>query len=146
MAAFTFCAAIFLINEGINPGSVVAAVFCLIIGLVLCFCANKTNSFSNSIVARTLLKGKSKKPYTPESTLEFYDDFFKEIAPDNKSETNYTAVEKINVVMNQYVFIFIDSIRGFIIPFNCFETPDEEKEFLAFLGTLTKNIEFTDKI
>ena len=143
---FALCGIMLLINEGVNPGTVVGAILFLLAGLMLCLCAKKMNVSSNKTVARMLIKGKSKKPYTPESTLEFYDDFFKEIAPDNRTESNYTAIDRICVVMNSYVFIFIDSMRGYMVPFNCFKDADEEKAFLAFLGTLTPNIEFFDKI
>lgn len=143
---FALCGIMLLINEGLNPGTVVGAIFFLLAGLMLCLYAKKLNVSSNKAAARMLIKGKSKKPYTAESVIEFYDDFFKEIAPDNRTESNYTAIDKICVVMNSYVFIFIDSVRGYIVPFSSFRNADEEKDFLAFLGTLTKNIEFFEKI
>ncbi len=135
-----------LITNGINPVSIVGVILLCLLGLIFLLCSKKFNTVFTKAFTGFMLKGKAKKPYTPESTLEFYDDFFKEIAPDNKTESNYTAIDKICVVMNSYVFIFIDSMRGYVIPFTSFKDANEEKDFLAFLGTLTPNIEFFEKI
>ena len=135
---------IFIIG-GINPASVVASVFFVILYAIFLLTFNKSNSKLVKHQAKLLLK-KEKKPYTPDSVLEFYDDFFKEICPDNKSEISYTAIDKIYVVMNHYVFIFIDSMRGYIVPFDCFKDEAEEKEFLVFLSSLSENVEFFEKI
>ena len=143
---FLFSCANLLITNGINPVSVVGVILLCLLGLIFLLCSKKFNTVFTKAFTRFMLKGKAKKPYTPESVLEFYDDFFKEIAPDNKSEINYTAIDRIYVVMNQYVFIFIDSMRGYIIPFESFKNKEEENTFLAFIGTLTKNIEFCEKI
>ncbi len=134
-----------LITNGINPVSIVGVVFLCFVGLIFLLCSKKFDTVFIKAFTRFMLKGKAKKPYTPESILEFYDDFFKEIAPDNKSEVSYSAIDKIQVVMNSYVLIFIDSMRGYIVPFDCFRDSAEEKDFLAFLGTLTPNIEFFEK-
>lgn len=135
-----------LITDGITPVSVVGVIILCLLGLIFLLCSKKFNTVFTKAFTRFMLKGKAKKPYTPESALEFYDDFFKEIAPDNKTESNYTAIDKICVVMNSYIFIFIDSIRGYVIPFTSFKDAEEEKAFLAFLGTLTPDIQFFDKI
>ena len=135
-----------VVTEGITPATVVGIVLLCACELIFLLGYKKWNSVFTKFFTRTLIKGTAKKPYTPESVLEFYDDFFKEIAPDNKSEINYTAIDRIYVVMNQYVFIFIDSMRGYIIPFESFKNKEEENTFLAFIGTLTKNIEFCEKI
>lgn len=137
---------IILTKDSITPASIIGAIIYWIIGLLLCLTTKKSNTVLTRSYTRILLKDKAKKPYTPESTIEFYDDFFKEIAPDSKSEVSYTAIDKICVIMNSYVFIFIDSLRGYIVPFASFRNAEEEKDFLVFLGTLTPNIEFFDKI
>ena len=126
-----------VVTEGITPTSVVGIILLCACELIFLLGYKKWNSVFTKFFTRTLIKGKAKNPYTPESVLEFYDDFFKEIAPDNKSEINYTAIDRIYVVMNQYVFIFIDSMRGYIIPFESFKNKEEENTFLAFIGTLT---------
>ncbi|MBQ7860768.1 MAG: YcxB family protein [Clostridia bacterium] len=135
-----------VVTEGITPTTVVGIILLCACELIFLLGYKKWNSVFTKSFTRMLVKGRAKKPYTPESVLEFYDDFFKEIAPDNKSEVNYTAIDRICVIMNQYAFIFIDGMRGYIVPFECFRDKEEENAFLAFLGTLTKNIEFFEKI
>lgn len=44
------------------------------------------------------MKKQGKLPFTPASTLEFYDDSFVEITPDNKTESKYSLVDSIYIV------------------------------------------------
>ena len=133
-------------TNGINTVSVVAVALLFILWLIFMLCSKRANAAFTKFFTRILINSKDKKPYTPYSTLEFYNGCFKELAPDNKSEINYSAIDKISVINNSYVFIFIDSIRGYVLPFECFNEKAQEKEFLSFLGTLTSRIEFFDKI
>lgn len=135
-----------VLTNGANPVSAVGVILLFIMGLIFLLFSKKFAALYTKKFTRILIKGKAKKPYTPDSVIEFYDDFFKEICPDNKSEINYTAIDKISVIMNRYVLIFIDSMRGYVIPFACFKDEAEERDFLAFLGTLTPSIEFFEKI
>ena len=135
-----------VITNGVNPVSLVGVVFLLIMWLIFMLCSKRANAVFTKFFTRMLIKGKEKKPYTPDSVLEFYDSFFKEIAPDNKSEISYTAIDRIAIVKRRYVFLFIDQIRGYVIPFDCFENESEEKEFISFLGTVCDKTEFFDKI
>ncbi len=142
---FIFGAVSIFINQGFNPVSLTSAAIFIILFLILALLFDKINSKIVKLQVRALLK-KEKKPYTPDSVLEFYDSFFKEIAPDNKSEINYTAIDKISVVKNRYIFIFLDGIRGYVIPFGCFENEAQEKEFTDFLGKVCSKTEFFEKL
>lgn len=135
-----------VLTNGLTPVTVVAAVFLIVMWLIFMLCSKRANAVFTKFFTRMLIKGKAKKPYTPDSVLEFYDGFFKEIAPDNKSEINYTAIEKIAVVENRYVFLFLDQIRGYVVPFACFENEAQKKEFVDFLGTICNKTEFYGKI
>ncbi len=135
-----------IITNDVNPVTLVGVVFLLILWLIFMLCSKKANAVFTKFFTRMLIKGKEKKPYTPDSVLEFYDDFFKEIAPDNKSEINYTALDKITVVKNRYVFLFLDGIRGYVVPFDCFKNEAEEKDFISFLCTISDKIVFFEKI
>lgn len=135
-----------LITQGINSVSVITTVVLLGIGVFLCLCAKEFNSRFTKIFTKRILKSNKKKPYTPDSTLEFYDDSFKEISLDGKSEINYSAVDKVAFVRNRFVLIFIDSIRGYIIPVDCFENDEQETAFADFIKTKCNSCEFYDKI
>ena len=142
---FLYGAINIFLTKGINSVSVTAAAFFVILFIILALAFDKINSKIVRLQVRTLLK-KDKKPYTADSDLEFYDEFFKEIAPDNKSELRYTAIDKITVIKNRYIFIFLDGIRGFVIPVSCFENEEQQKAFLSFLGTVCSKTEYFDKI
>lgn len=135
-----------IITNGINTASAVAASLLLVMWLIFMLCSKKANSVFTGFFTRMLIKGKAKKPYTPDSVLEFYGEYFKEIAPDNKSEFNYTAIERISVIKNRYVFLFLDQIRGYVVPFSCFKNEAEENEFISFISSVCNKTEFCDKI
>ena len=142
---FLIGAAFILINGGINPPTVTAAVV-LLAGAVGCFLSfNKLHSKIFRLQLKALMK-KEKMPYTPDSVMEFYDDCFKEISPENKSETVYTALEKVSVLRNRYVYLFLDGMRGYIIPVDCFSGIDQQEEFIGFLKEKGCAVEYFDKI
>ena len=87
------------------------------------------------------LKKQGKMGYSPVSNIEFYEDTFIEITPDNKTEQKYSAVERISVVDNKYIYIHVNNIMSYILPFSCFETKEQLDEFLAFLKTKCENID-----
>lgn len=135
-----------IITNGINTVSVVAAGFLIVMWLIFMLCSKKANAVFTRFFTRMLIKGKVKKPYTPDSVLEFYDEYFKEIAPDNKSEINYSAIDKVTFVNGKYVFLFLDQIRGYVVPFNCFESEAQQNAFIDFITSVCNKTEFSDKI
>lgn len=135
-----------VLTNGMNTVSAVAVIFLVVMWLIFMLCSKRANAVFTKFFTRMLIKGKAKKPYTPDSVLEFYDGFFKEIAPDNKSEINYTALDKITVIKNRYVFLFLDGVRGYVVPFSCFKSEAQEKEFIDFLSTVCSKTELFDKI
>lgn len=76
-----------------------------------------------------------KKPYTPKCVMEFNEDSFFEITDDTKTESTYSALECISVVKDKYIYLHIDRLRAYIVPFAAFESADEAKTFLNFLET-----------
>ncbi len=135
-----------VITNGLDTVSAVALIVLAVMWLIFMLCSKRANAVFTKFFTRMLIKGKDKKPYTPDSVLEFYDGFFKEIAPDNKSEINYTALDKITVIKNRYVFLFLDGVRGYVVPFSCFKSEAQEKEFIDFLSTVCSKTELFDKI
>lgn len=142
---FLYGALNIFITKGVNAVSVTAAAFFIGLFIILALAFDKINSKVLKAQVKTLLK-KSKKPYTDNSVLEFYDDYLKEIATDNKSEVKYTAIYKVTVIKNRYIFVFLDGIRGFVIPVTCFENEEQQTAFISFLGTVCSKTEYFDKI
>lgn len=98
-------------------------------------------------LARTLkgqlkMMKKSGKPgYSPSSVMEFYDDYFVETAPDNKTEQKYSAVERVSIVDNKVVYIHINNLMAYVLPINCFESGEQYESFLEFIKTKCANID-----
>lgn len=87
------------------------------------------------------LKKSGKMGYSPNSIIEFSEDSFFETTPDNKTEHNYSAIERISVVDNKMMYIHVNNVMSYMLPLSCFETKEQYDEFLEFLKTKCKNID-----
>lgn len=81
----------------------------------------------------SLLKKSGKMPYSQSAVIEFFEDSFTETTDTNKTEHIYSAIEKICVIGEKYVFIYISSVSGYIIPFHAFDSFKQRGEFLEFI-------------
>ena len=79
------------------------------------------------------LKTKGKMGFSPLSSITFYDDRFVEITTDNKTEQTYAAIERISVVDHTVLYIHVNNLMSYIVPFSCFESDEQREAFLAFL-------------
>ena len=87
------------------------------------------------------LKKKGKMGYSPSSVVEFYEDVFIETTPENKTEQKYLSIERVSVVDNKVVYIHVNNIMSYILPFSCFESNEQYNEFLEFIKTKCSNID-----
>ena len=87
------------------------------------------------------LKKKGKMGYSPSSVVEFYEDVFIETTPQNKTEQKYLSIERGSVVDNKVVYIHVNNIMSYILPFSCFESNEQYNEFLEFIKTKCSNID-----
>ncbi len=87
------------------------------------------------------LKKKGKMGYSPSSVIEFYEDVFIETTPDNKTEQKYSAIERVSVVDNKVVYIHVNNIMSYILPFSCFASSKQYNEFFEFIKTKCSNID-----
>ena len=87
------------------------------------------------------LKKKGKMGYSPSSVIEFYEDVFIETTPDNKTEQKYSAIERVSVVDNKVIYIHVNNIMSYILPFSCFESSEQYNEFFEFIKTKCLNID-----
>lgn len=87
------------------------------------------------------LKKKGKMGYSPSSTIEFYEDSFVEITPDNKTEQRYSSIERISIVDDKMVYIHVNNIMAYILPLSCFERKEQYADFLEFIKTKCENID-----
>lgn len=107
----------------------------LIVGLILCQIFLKRLL---GLSVKSTLKGfkkKGKMAYDPSVVLEFYEDSFVEIAPQKKTEYNYSLIERISVVDNKYIYLHTNSAAANILPMSCFESEEQKNSFLEFIKT-----------
>ena len=135
-----------LIFDRFRPSSLFAAA------VALCYVLIYNLRYKKSIIAaykRMLKKQKAigKLGYTPESTLEFGEDFLVETSADNKNEQKYSAVERISVVKDRYVYLHPNSVGAYIIPMSTFASVEEYQAFFEFArANISENIDFYEKI
>ncbi|MCL2563022.1 MAG: YcxB family protein [Oscillospiraceae bacterium] len=73
-----------------------------------------------------------KLPFGKDNIVSFHEDFVFEIADGNESKTIYENLEKVAVGENA-IYIYMNAIQAFILPFSIFETEVQRNEFLTFI-------------
>lgn len=117
---------------GIIPMVIILIIFELLLSpLFVLFLKSYLNS----------MKKKGKMGYSPLSVIEFYEDVFIETTPENKTEQKYSAIERISVVDNKVVYIHVNNIMSYILPFSCFKSKEQCNEFFEFIKTKCSNID-----
>ena len=79
--------------------------------------------------------------YSSVSEMEFYDESFIEITPDNKSEQKYSTVERVSVIEDKVIYIHVNNVMSYILPLSCFDSKEQYNAFLDFIRTKCANIE-----
>ena len=80
-------------------------------------------------------KGTGKMGYSPESILEFYDDYLIETMPGKKIEQNYSEIENVCLVDMKIIYIYVTNVSAYMLPLSCFKSKVELDEFIGFLQT-----------
>ena len=79
--------------------------------------------------------------YSPIAEMEFYDESFIEITPDNKTEQKYSAIERVSVIADKVVYIHVNNVMSYILPLSCFESKEQYNNFLDFVRSKCANID-----
>ena len=138
--------AILFIFDGVNVGTVMAAVAMLIYIIVVHLCYKRilTSTIKRTIKAQ---KKKGKVAFSPLATMEFFEDHFVESTEENRTEQKYTVVERISVVENRYVYLHTNNIMAYIIPMASFASQEEYDSFLTFAKeNISENIDVYEKV
>lgn len=72
--------------------------------------------------------------------MEFYEDMFVEITPENRSQVNYSAVDSVYVVKGEIIYIYLNSALAHLIPYSVFESETQFNSFIEFIGNKTKPV------
>ncbi len=87
------------------------------------------------------LKKSGKMGYAPISDIEFYEENFIETTKDNKTEQKYSSIERVSVITDTVIYIHVNNLMSYIVPFNCFESKEQLDNFLDFIKTKCANID-----
>lgn len=90
------------------------------------------------------MKKKGKLAYSPEAEVEFYEDKLVEIASESRDEVKYSAIEAVCVVRGSAIYLYMDSIRGYLLPYSSFESKEQFGELVEFLKTKIENVQAFD--
>lgn len=80
------------------------------------------------------MKKQGKLPYESVATMEFYADHFVEIASSRRTEQNYSSIERICVVPDRFVLLYLNTVADDILPISQLRQQTELEGFLAFLS------------
>ena len=69
------------------------------------------------------------------------EDRFVEMTPDNKTEHTYSAIERVSIVDDKVIYIHINNVMSYMLPFSCFESKGQYDDFFRFLKTKCANID-----
>ena len=86
------------------------------------------------------LKKKGKMAYAPESTIEFLEEVFISTAPESKTETKYTTIERISVVRDKAIYLHVNNLMAHIIPRKSFVSDEQFDSFLNFIQSKCTNL------
>ena len=138
--AFAAVAFLSLIGEGFSANAWFGAIPYVIVAVVFEILLNRFYGWILKIHIKSL-KTKGKMGYSPIADMEFYDETFIETTPDNKTERKYSAIERVSVVDDKIIYIHVNNIMSYILPFSSFESKEQFDAFLAFIKTKCATID-----
>ena len=87
------------------------------------------------------LKKQGKMGYSANSDMEFYEESFVEITPENKTEQKYSAIERISILTDKVIYIHVNNVMSYVIPTSCFESKDQLDTFIDFIKEKCINVD-----
>lgn len=106
------------------------AVICLLFQMLL----TRFFIWSLKVQIKTMKKS-GKMPFSPESHMEFDDETFIEYTTENKNEHKYSAIDRVSVVGSKTVYIHLNNVMAYMLPFDSFESVEEYNRFFDFIKT-----------
>ena len=108
---------------------------CFVI-LCLLFQALMTRFFIGFMKVQMKMMHKSgKMPYSAKALMEFGEETFIESTAENKSELKYGAIERVSIVGGKIIYIHLNNLMAYLLPFDSFESVDEYNSFIEFIKT-----------
>ena len=115
------------------PGSFVLCIPYMIAGAVFCLLLKPLMIWLLKLQVRRQ-KFSGKPGYSPEAVMEFFEDRFTEVTPEQKAEQKYTVIDRVCINGSRYIYIHVNTVMAYILPTSCFLSEEQREEFLHFLG------------
>ncbi len=131
--------AILLVNK-FNADSFFSVIPFLLLWIIMQLGMRKFMILSIKYTLKSLKKS-GKSGYSPSSVLQFNEESFVETTEFNKTEQNYTAIERISIVDNKMIYIHVNNIMAYMLPIACFESKEKYDDFLNFIKIKCNNID-----
>lgn len=132
--------AFFLIGNDLSIEAFLSTIPILFVSLILQIFLKKFCALSIKYTIKGLKKS-GKMGYSPESVIEFYEDYFIETTPENKTEVKFSAIEKVSVFKNKVIYIHINNVMAYILPFSSFESTEQYDAFFEFIKAKCNSID-----
>lgn len=87
------------------------------------------------------LNRNGKKGYSPNSVMEFYNDDFVERTDEYETRQKYSSIDRVSVIDGKTIYIHINNLMAYILPFACFESNEQRQAFIEFLKTKCNNVD-----
>lgn len=121
----------------------IALVVDILLSVIVFFTTKPFMRFVTKMNCKKMMN-KTKVPFTPEATMEFYNDYFVEESAESRTEVKYTAITQVYLVNSKMIYMFNSAVGGYLIPVSAFATAEEYNGFMNFIVTKTKPVEFVN--
>ena len=130
-----------LLMEGFSYYSL---VYFLILALFAVFYLLSYESLQKRGLAAAIkrMKKNGKLPFDADATFEFYDDKMVEITPFEKAEKSYQLAERICVVRDRFILVYLSSATAFILPIAQVDAQVDTAAFIQFLSEKCPAVEY----
>lgn len=125
---------VFLLVNKFTVYAFLSAISFLLVWIIMQLGMRKFMIFSIKYTLKSLKKN-GKSAYSPFSVLQFCEDKFIETTETNKTEQNYIAIERISIVDNKMIYIYVNNIMAYMLPIACFESKEQYSCFFDFIKT-----------
>ena len=133
--------ALVVLIGGWTTFSVIYATLILLFTLLYMVFFKKISTHNMKVQIKRLKKI-GKLPFDPESTLEFHEDKMVEITALQRTEQSYSIFERICVVKNRYILLYISSVSAYILPILQIKEQLNQDDFIEFLSRKCTNVEY----
>lgn len=88
------------------------------------------------------MKKIGKLPFDSTAVIEFYEDRFAESTDSRRTEQTYASLDRICILKERYVILYMDSVRAYIFPVPQLKMQIDQEAFLDFILQKCNKVEY----